>query len=400
MFKINLPGGGRMEKMRKLIELSRNLQTPFVLLDLEILKENYIRLKENLPFAEIFYAVKANSHPRIINTLKELGSSFDVASAGEIEKLLKLGVTPDKMSFGNTIKKEKDIKFAYSFGIDYYAVDTEMELEKIAHNAPGSKVYFRLIIDSNDSDWPLSRKFGTTSEHIKSLAIYAKTLGLIPYGISFHVGSQCNNKFKWREALKEVASIFKELKLNDGINMSLINLGGGMPVEYDKPIPTVEEISDVIRDSIEEYFYFVDDLKIIIEPGRSMVGNIGLIGSSVLLRSKKPDGDWVYLDVGIFHGLTEAMGGIRYKIIVDGKEKSKTKTFKLAGPTCDSIDIMYEAIELPEDITLNDRVYILNTGAYTTEYVTNFNGIYGPSIYFVQDIELEKLEVDSINSTF
>ena len=385
-----------MEILKKMMDLTKGLETPFILLDLEILKRNYKRLKDNLPFVDIFYAVKANSHHRIINTLKELGSSFDVASAGEIEKLLKLGITPDRMSFGNTIKKESDIKFAYSVGIDYYAVDSEMELEKIACNAPGSKVYFRLMIDSSDSDWPLSKKFGTNSEHIKSLAIYAKTLGLVPFGISFHVGSQCNNKFKWREAMKEASKIFRELKLDYDIDLKMVNLGGGMPVVYDKPIPTVEEISEVIKDSIEKYFYFVKDLKIIIEPGRSLVGNIGVIVSSVILRSKKTDGEWVYLDVGIFHGLAEAMGGIKYQMIVEGKENSKLKTFKLAGPTCDSIDIMYEAVELPEDITLNDRVYILNAGAYTTEYATNFNGFYGPVVYFVEDLEFEKTRANSI----
>jgi len=378
-----------MRELKKMMDLSRNLETPFILVNLEMLRENYRQLKTNLPFVDIFYAVKANSHHRIINTLKDLGSNFDVASAGEIEKLLKLGIGPDRMSFGNTIKKEKDIEFAYSVGIDYYAVDCEMEVEKVACNAPGSKVYFRLSLDASDSDWPLSKKFGTDAEHIKFLAVYARNLGLIPYGISFHVGSQCNNKFKWREALKQVSEIFRGLLLEHSINLKLINLGGGMPVIYNKPVPTVEEISEVIRNSLEEYFYFVDDLKIIVEPGRSLVGNIGIMGSTVLLRSKKSDGEWVYLDVGIFHGLTEAIGGIKYKIVVEGKENNRKKVFKLAGPTCDSIDILYDAVELPEDITLNDRVYILNTGAYTTEYSTNFNGFYGPSVYFVEDLEVE-----------
>lgn len=378
-----------MKELRRMINLSKSLETPFILVNLETLKENYRRLKAALPFADIFYAVKANSHHRIISILKELGSNFDVASAGEIEKLLKLGIGPDRMSFGNTIKKEKDIEYAYNVGIDYYAVDCEMEVEKVACNAPGTKVYFRLAIDSSDSDWPLSKKFGTDAEHIKSLAVYANNLGLIPYGISFHVGSQCNNKFKWRETLEQVAEIFKKLLLDHGINLKLINLGGGMPVKYDKPVPTIEEISEIIKNSIEEYFYFVDGLKVIIEPGRSMVGNIGIMGSTVLLRSKKSDGEWVYLDVGIFHGLIEAMGGIKYMIMVEGKENSKKKVFKLAGPTCDSIDILYDAIELPEDIALNDRVYILNTGAYTTEYSTNFNGLYGPKMYFVEDLMVE-----------
>ena len=374
-----------MKITEKVRSISRKAKTPFVLMDLGIIEDNYRRLKNAIPDVRIFYAVKSNSHERIVNKLHDLGSSFDVASKGEIEKLLGLGINPSMMSFGNTIKKEEDIKFAYENGIDLFAADAEMELEKIARNAPHSKVYFRLAMGETDSDWPLSKKFGTNIEHVKDLVVYGAKLGLQPVGVSFHVGSQCYDKYSWQVALMKVADIFWFARLQ-GIKMNIINLGGGMPVKYIRNIPTVEEIGEVINESIEEYFNFMDRPTLFIEPGRSMVGNAGILVSRVILRSKKDMTNWVYLDAGVFHGLMETIEDLRYKIVVDGKEDHAKRVFTLAGPTCDSVDVIYDEVELPEDITLNDIVYFVNAGAYTVDYSTNFNGIEGPKEIFMEDL--------------
>ncbi len=362
------------------------LNTPFLLLDLDILKSNYRKLLGIIPNLEIFYAVKANSHIRVLETLRDAGSSFDLASIGEIRKLLSLGVDPQRMSFGNTIKREEDIGFAFDHGIEYYAIDAEMEVEKVARNAPGSKVYARLHMSSTDSDWPLSKKFGTDIDHVQSILTYSKTLGLVPYGVSFHVGSQTYNKFKWKEAIMEVAEIFYSLKENHGIELSMINLGGGMPIRHVRPIPTVDEIGTIISDSIANYFQDVPNLRIFIEPGRSMVGDTGTFVSSVLLRSHKQTEEWVYIDAGVFHGLMETIEDFRYEIVVEGREEEETKIFTLAGPTCDSVDKMYDEVPLPQNTTLGDIMYIKNTGAYTAEYGSYFNGIEPPKVYVLQDI--------------
>lgn len=375
-----------MELTQLIREAAKNLETPFLVLDTNYVKENYYKLKNSINDVEIFYAVKANSHPSILETLRDLGASFDVASRGEIEKLMRLGISTDKMSFGNTIKKEKDIKFAWDNGVEYFAVDAEMEVEKIARNAPGAKVYGRLSMSSNDSDWPLSGKFGTDVDHLIEILKYAKRKGLIPYGVSFHVGSQSYNKYKWKEAILNASEVFEKLH-KQKIDLKMLNLGGGIPVKHTKPVPEVEEIGEVINESIKEYLGWVEGLRVLSEPGRSMVGNAGIIASRVLLRSRKGTQNWVFLDTGVFHGLMETIENFRYEVLVEGKEYSETTTMTLAGPTCDSVDTIYDEIELPIDIDYNDIVYFINTGAYTNEYATSFNGIEPLKVYTVEDLE-------------
>jgi len=357
-----------------------------LILDTHCVQDNYFQIKNSINNVEIFYAVKANSHPSILETLRDLGSSFDVASKGEIVKLMDLGIPTKRMSFGNTIKKEKDIKFAWENGVEYFAVDAEMEVEKIARNAPGAKIYGRLAMSSNDSDWPLSGKFGTDADHLIDILKYAKRKGLVPYGVSFHVGSQSYNKYKWKEAILTASEVFEKLH-KERINLKMLNLGGGIPVQHTKPVPTVEEIGAIINESVNEYLGWVDGLRIIAEPGRSMVGSAGITASRVLLRSRKGTQTWVFLDVGVFHGLMETIENFRYEVVVAGKENSETMTMTLAGPTCDSVDTIYDEIELPIDIDYSDIVYFMSTGAYTNEYATYFNGIEPIKVYTVQELE-------------
>lgn len=375
-----------MELTNLIRKAAKSLETPFLVIDTSYVKENYNKLKSSISNTEIFYAVKANSHPSILETLRDIGSSFDVASKGEIVKLMDIGVSTDRMSFGNTIKKEKDIKFAWENGVEYFSIDAEMEVDKIARNAPGAKVYGRLAMSSNDAEWPLSGKFGTDVDHLINILKYAKSKGLVPYGVSFHVGSQSYNKYKWKEAILTASEVFDKL-YKEGINLKMINLGGGIPVQHTKPIPSVEEIGDVINNAINEYLGWVNGLRIIVEPGRSMVGNAGITVSRVILKSIKGTQLWVYLDAGVFHGLMETIENFRYEVIVDGKENGEKITMTLAGPTCDSVDTIYDEIELPINIDYGDIVYFINTGAYTNEYATYFNGIEPVKVYTVKELE-------------
>ncbi|TYB95675.1 MAG: type III PLP-dependent enzyme [Kosmotoga sp.] len=362
-------------------------KSPVLIMDLNYVRENYYGMKNNIKRSEIFYAVKANSNNRVINILNNLGSNFDVASKGEIDKLLALGISAERMSFGNTIKKIEDIHYAYANGIKYYAVDSEMEVEKIAAHAPGTMVYGRISTRGNDSDWPLTKKFGTDVNHVKSIMKYADQLGLDAFGVSFHVGSQNYNPLNWEIAIKDASVVIEELR-KEGINLRMVNIGGGMPVEHIKPIPSTDEFSNVINNSIDKYLSTVDDLRIFVEPGRSMVGNAGILVAKVILRSTKGEEEWVYIDAGVFHGLAETLEDFRYEIIVEGKENETVKNFKLAGPTCDSVDTIYDKIMLPKTIGYGDTVYFKNAGAYTTEYNTFFNGIEGPCTVFVKDYAL------------
>jgi ornithine decarboxylase len=302
-----------------------------------------------------------------------------------------LGVEPEDMSFGNTIKKEKDIEKAYELGINLFVADCEAEVEKIAKNAPGSDLFIRLATQGVDSDWPLTGKFGTDIDSAKDLGVFAAKKGLNPIGVSFHVGSQCYNPYNWKTAIMEAVEFFEHLEEN-GLHPYYINLGGGFPTPYLKPIPDIKEIGEVINDSLE--YYFEDrKLKIVAEPGRYMVGDAGLLVSKVVLTSNRLGKDWVYVDTGVFHGLTEVLGGIMYPVgFYDGQslekiDDEKEKIVTLAGPTCDSFDIIYEDYSVPKSLKMGDYMVFYSAGAYTAGYSTYFNSIKGPSTLVLKNFK-------------
>ena len=378
------------DEFERLKAFSKDKQTPFLYINLSTIEKEYDELVGLFPFASIYYAIKANPEKQVIDLLSKKGSCFDVASIYEINQLLDQGVNIDKMSYGNTIKKSEDIAYAYSKGIRIYASDSYMDLEKIAKNAPGSKVYIRLLSEGVGADWPLSKKFGTTKDIAVDLLVKAKSLGLIPYGVSFHVGSQQRNIQSWDEALTKCKYVFDKAK-ESGIELKLINMGGGLPSSY---IKATEEMK-VYAESIKEFLTknFGENIpEIIIEPGRSMVADSGVLVTEVILVSHKENEDkfdWVYLDTGKFGGLIETIDeSIKYPIFTeDGKNKIGTVAQKeviLAGPTCDSADVLYEKYKykLPEDLKEGDRLYILTTGAYTNTYSSvYFNGFPPLKVY-------------------
>ena len=354
-------------------------QTPCLVVDLDVVEESYRTLQAVLPLARIFYAVKANPAAPILDRLTAAGSSFDTASRGEIEMCLKAGASADRISFGNTIKKQRDIAFAYEKGVRLFAFDSAPELEKLAVAAPGAKVFCRILYDCAGAEWPLSRKFGCDPEMAVEVLDLAKKLKLEPVGISFHVGSQQRKVKAWDRALAMASTVFRDCA-ERGINLSMVNLGGGFPTRYLKDVPPVVTYGRSIFRSLRKHFGNQIP-ETIIEPGRGMVGNAGIIEAEVVLISKKSDEDevrWVYLDIGKFGGLAETMDeSIRYAIKTphDGAEMTPCV---LAGPTCDSADVMYEKMPYPLPVTLEigDKLLIEGTGAYTSTYSSvAFNGI-------------------------
>jgi ornithine decarboxylase len=351
---------------------------PCMVLDLDVVRQNYRAFAKALPDTRVFYAVKANPAPEVLDLLNKLGSCFDTASVVEIEQVLATGCAPDRVSYGNTIKKERDIARAYALGIRLFAVDCEAEVEKIARAAPGSKVFCRILCDGSGAEWPLSRKFGCAPEMAAGVLEHAHRLGLLPYGVSFHVGSQQRNPRMWDGALKASAKIFRDLA-ERGIYLQMVNLGGGFPTKYLKDVPAVKNYGQAIFRSLRKHFGNRIP-ETIIEPGRGMVGNAGMIEAEVVLISKKSEYDtakWVYLDIGKFNGLAETMDEmIRYPIRTpfDGDEMEPCV---IAGPTCDSVDVLYEKepYMLPVSLEIGAKVLIEGTGAYTTTYsAVGFNG--------------------------
>ncbi len=356
---------------------------PCVVLDLDVVRSNFNAFARALPDTRVFYAVKANPAPEILRLLAKLGSCFDTASVAEIEMALSAGATADRISFGNTIKKERDIYRAIELGIRLFAVDCQAEVDKIARsakalNAEDVQVFCRILCDCAGADWPLSRKFGCDPAMAADVLEHAHRQGLEAYGISFHVGSQQGNTGAWDSALASASAVFRECA-ERGMSLSMVNLGGGFPTKYLKAVPGVPAFGDAIFRALSKHFG--NQLpQTIIEPGRGMVGNAGIIESEVVLVSKKSATDdvrWVYLDIGKFGGLAETMDeAIRYPIRTP-RDGSEMGPCVLAGPTCDSVDVMYEKTPymLPFSLEIGDKVLIEGTGAYTTTYsAVSFNG--------------------------
>ena len=354
-------------------------ETPFVVVDLASVSAQYDELSSDFPTASIYYAVKANPAPQVLELLKNKGSSFDIASIYELDMVLEAGVTPDRISYGNTIKKSKDIRYFYEKGVRLFATDSEADLRNIAKAAPGAKIYVRILTEGSETaDWPLSRKFGCHNDMAMDLLIMARDLGLDPYGLSFHVGSQQRDIGTWDSAIAKVSSIFERLRDEDGIKLKMLNMGGGFPANYITRNNDLKTYASEIMRFLQEDFG--DDMpELILEPGRSMLSNAGILVSEVVLISRKSRTAlhrWVYTDVGKFSGLIETLGeAIKYPIYTEkvGEEEPTI----IAGPTCDSVDIMYEdnKIDLPLNLSIGDRLYWFSTGAYTTTYsAVKFNG--------------------------
>ena len=356
-------------------------RSPLLVVDLDVVAERYRELVSVLPSATVFYAVKANPHPDLLRVLVDEGSCFDVASIGEVRSCLEAGAGPDALSFGNTVKKQRDIVAAYGLGVRRFAFDSESELEKIIGSAPGSTAFCRILCDGLGAAWPLSRKFGCAVELAVDLLRTAAHAGLTP-GVSFHVGSQQFDPLAWDRALALVADLRAELRA-DGIDLGLVNLGGGLLGTYLEDIPPTAAYGAAITDAVDRRLGPILPTEVLVEPGRFLVADAGVLRTEVVTIGRKTPHDdhrWVYLDVGMFSGLAEVMDeAIRYRIVpaTTAVSGGDTGPVVLAGPTCDSADILYQTVDyqLPLSLVPGDRLYLLSVGAYSTTYSTvGFNG--------------------------
>lgn len=374
-----LPGGDAVRPAHRIETFIRQnrFDRPTLVLDTQIVADQYRALKAGLGRADIHYAVKANPAPGILSTLIAAGSHFDAASRGEIALCLGLGARPETISFGNTVKRAADIAFAHAAGITLFAADAEEELDKLAQHAPGAQVYIRLLVGATGADWPLSRKFGCAPEKVVPLMRHAAALGLRPVGLSFHVGSQTRRAAMWTGTLDHVASIWAQAR-TAGFALDLLNIGGGFPAFYGEEIDAPAAYAAEVMQMVEARFDGA--ARVMAEPGRGLVAEAGMIAAEVLLVSRKSADDlcrWVYLDIGKFSGLAETMDeAIRYQFITD-RDHEEMGACILAGPSCDSADVLYEKrpVQLPLGLRAGDAIIIRNCGAYTSTYASVcFNG--------------------------
>ncbi|TVR96876.1 MAG: type III PLP-dependent enzyme [Rhodospirillales bacterium] len=362
--------------------------TPCLVVDLDVIAENYRSLHHALPLVAIYYAVKANPARPVLERLVGLGCSFDAASAWEVDECLAVGADPAVISYGNTVKKRRDIAHAFDRGVRMFAFDSREELEKLAQEAPGSKVYCRILTISEDAQWPLSRKFGCSLAMARDLMLRAADAGLQPHGLSFHVGSQQTNPKWWDVAIGRSAMVFSDLR-EAGLDLAMLNLGGGFPARYrGDSLPPIERFASEIMQSVQRHFgNRIPEL--IIEPGRSIAAEAGVIRTEVVVVARKGYDDpdrWVYFDVGKFGGLAETMDeAIQYPIVTP-HDGGAVGPVKIAGPTCDGADILYEncGYTMPLALRSGDQVELLSAGAYTSVYASQrFNGFAPMAEYYI-----------------
>lgn len=365
-----------------ILDVLKSVKTPTLVINLDRIKERFIELQETLKEAKIYYAVKANDHQEILALLNDLGSGYEVASSWELEKVLRLGVDGSRIISSNPVKPLDFIDYAYKSGIKAFSIDSYKEIDKLKKIAPRSRVYVRLIVPNEGSDWPLTNKFGVDVDTALDILEYAKYQGLVPYGITFHVGSQCNNLRNWFIGIKKAWELWEKAIYKD-IKLTMLNLGGGIPVNYQYESLSIRDIGSYIEALLQKYF-LIKPMEIQIEPGRGLVGDAGVLVSSVIGKTTKyingEESYWIYLDTGVFNGLTEVLGGISYPMYAE--QKGEIKPYTIAGVSCDSMDIISNFTYLP-DVDVGDRIYIMATGAYTTVYAANFNGFGIPETVFV-----------------
>lgn len=352
------------------------------------IRENYHRFSHGLPGSKVFFPLKVNSEPEILKILAEEGSNFDAASLGEIKILRKLGISSDRIIFTTPVKAPDEIKAAHKEGVRIFVVDSLMEIAKLAQLAPGSKVMVRIQTTNKGSQWPLSRRFGAEPKQAPSLLQYIVDQKLIPYGITFHVGSQCITPKNWQMAIRKAAKIIKDFEKKNGTELQALDVGGGFPVCYKKDVPSLENIFEVIRREIKAQFGN-RKIDLIVEPGRSIVADSAFAVATVIGRMKRGRNNWLFCDLGAFNGLLELIEpsskGFGYELYAPTDTRNgngKQKRFILTGPSCDGDDILAENVELP-NIGVGDRIYFLKTGAYSVVYGSKFCGNTVPKVFVV-----------------
>ncbi len=371
-----------------LIDLTQHLPTPFLVIDLAEVQENISRIRRALPQAEVFYAVKCNADRRVLESVQQANGGFEVASFSEAEAVLQLGVPPERIICLHPIKSPDFLRFLHRHRIDVLAADSVSELDKLAEYAPGSRVVLRVNVSNEGSVFPLNRKFGVEPKEAISLFHCAASRGLVPYGITIHVGSQCERLETWRDALAVCQQVFHEAK-RANIKLSLLSLGGGLPAAYAKDSLSLNKVGAVICEAIAR-LELPADCTLSIEPGRAVVASAGTFITTVIGLAERAEGKWAYLDAGVYHGLFEACppgGGIPFPISVNYTERP-LQIYKLGGPTCDGFDLPFEKRSLPE-LHIGDRLLIHFAGAYSTALSSTFNGFSVPAIHYLDDVATE-----------
>lgn len=360
--------------------LARACHTPALLVSRRQITRNLANLRQALPNVELFYAIKANPHPAILATVAEAGVGFELSSVAELDLARSAGARDDDLVSFNPVKTVAFLEAGHAAGLRIVAADSPDELAKIARHAPGSRVTIRVTVDNSGSEWPLARKFGVGPRQAGRLLDGAVDLGLEAAGLTFHVGSQCLELSSWSRALEVCATAWAAARRAPA-GPALISLGGGFPVQHLKELPALEAIGDHLIATSRRLFG--PSARLSAEPGRAVVGDAAHLVTSVIGVAERDGERWLHLDAGVFNALMETIDGFRYEVRAVDPRGGESRPAILAGPTCDSVDVISQDTPLPADVRTGDRLILVNAGAYTLSYASHFNGFPPPEVALI-----------------
>lgn len=358
-----------------------NGETPFLVTDVASIQARYREFVTAFRGrVGVHYAVKCNPSSLVLRALAAEGAGFEIASAYELKLAMKAGAAAEDVLYSNPVRPAAHLRFAAALGLRYYAIDGPGELRKVAAHAPGSAVIARIRVDDGGSRFPLSSKFGADPEVAMRLLRLAPSLGLEPAGLTFHVGSQSTDPTAWARAIEQCGEVMAELAAY-GIELELLDIGGGFPATVGADAPTLEDIAVPTLAAIDRLP--VPVRRLVAEPGRVLVADAAVMAATVIGRERRAGRVWVYLDVGAYNGLMEAAqtAGRWPFPLRTSREDDRTAGrlhCTLTGPTCDSSDTILVDADLPDTIEEGDRVYIGSAGAYSLSYTGAFNGFNAP----------------------
>jgi ornithine decarboxylase len=358
--------------------------SPFLAIDLEVVARAYAAIRRALPQVKVHYAVKCNPEPAILARLDGLGSGFEIASLAELRLLAALGIDVRDVLYSNPVKPSEHIAGAARLGVERFAADSRCELEKLAVHAPGTRVYVRLDASDPTSRVPLAGKFGVDPVTAVALLVEARSLGLVPHGLTFHIGSQALDPGAYARAIDLAGAVLRAARTHR-LQLDLLDIGGGLPARYTEPVPPLWAYHRAIADAVERLPYPVD---VVAEPGRALVAEAGVLATTVIGVADRRGRRWVHLDVGAFNGMMETLETRRqliFPLAWSNRGPRRLIPCAVTGPTCDSEDTLFLDVQLPDDLGPGDRLYIETAGAYTTAYASRFNGFDIPRTHLVGD---------------
>lgn len=349
----------------------KNLETPLLVLSRSEIVRNYEALRTALPRVKIHYAVKPNLHDVIIREVYNHGGNFDVCSTGEINTVLKTGINPATLVHSHPIKSPAEFDAAVSKGVEIFVIDNHEEIKKFQRYDKKLKVLIRFRINTNTrAVINLQYKFGCKVNEVLELARQIEQTGHEFYGLCFHIGSQCIYAENYLKAISTAHQLINELDCA-GFNTQLLDIGGGFPVKYVEPIPSIDEFCAPIAKALDKHIR--PGINIISEPGRFIAASPVTLICTIIGKAFRDGKIWYYLDDGLYSTFSGIVyDQCQYPVIND--KEGQRKISVLAGPTCDSFDVMYDGLMLPEH-NVGDRLMFTVTGAYCEVSGSNFNAL-------------------------